>query len=162
MSTYFEDLVVGDVVDIGAHTFARAEIVDFARRYDPQPFHLDDEAARRSLFGALCASGWHTAAVWLRHMLDHRKRVADRVAFRNERPAHYGPSPGFESLRWLKPVYVDDTIRFTSRIKEKIDWPSRPTVGLVLFQNEGFNRKGALVFAVTSKVFVERRARQDP
>jgi acyl dehydratase len=157
MSKYFEDLAIGTTAELGAHTFTRDEIVDFARRFDPQPFHLDEAAAKESLFGALCASGWHTAAIWLRLMLDYRQREADLLTFRGERPARYGPSPGFENLRWLKPVFVGDTIRFTTRIKEKIDSRSRPAVGLVLSENEGFNQHGDPVFSVTGKVFVERR-----
>lgn len=157
MSRYFEDLEIGAGVSLGSHTFTRGEIVDFARKYDPQPFHLDDDAARQSLFGALCASGWHTSAIWLRLLIDHRNREADLMRFRGERPARYGPSPGFEDLRWLKPVFVGDTLTFTSRVKEKIDSRSRPGIGLVLFDNEGFNQNGELVFSVVSKVFVERR-----
>jgi acyl dehydratase len=157
MSNYFEDLAVGTTAELGSHTFTRQEIVDFAHRFDPQPFHLDEAAARESLFGALCASGWHTAAVWLRLALDFRRREAELLAFRGERPARYGPSPGFENLRWLKPVFVGDTIRFTTRIKDKIDLRSRPEVGLVLSENEGFNQNGELVFSVVGKVFVERR-----
>ena len=157
MSRYFEDPEIGTSVGLGSHTFTRDEIIDFARKYDPQPFHLDEDAARQSLFGALCASGWHTSAVWLRHLIDHRNREADLMRFRGERPARYGPSPGFEKLRWLEPVFVDDTLTFTSRVKEKIDSRSRPSIGLILFDNEGVNQKGDLVFSVVSKVFVERR-----
>src|SRR5690606_39852951 len=108
MSSYFEDLQVGSSVSLGSHTFSREEIVDFARKYDPQPFHLNEDAAQQSLFGALCASGWHTGAVWLRLVIDHRRREAELIRFRGERPARYGPSPGFEKLRWLKPVFVGD------------------------------------------------------
>ncbi len=157
MSTYFEDLQIGSSVDLGSHTFSREEIVDFARKYDPQPFHLDEDAARQSLFGALCASGWHTSAVWLRHLIDHRNREAELMRFRGERPARYGPSPGFEQLRWLKPVFVGDTLTFTTRVKEKVDSRSRPNTGLVFSDNEGVNQNGELVFSVVSKVFVERR-----
>lgn len=147
MSRYFEDLDVGTSIALGSHTFTREEIVDFARKYDPQPFHLDEDAARESLFGALCASGWHTSAVWLRHLIDHRNREADLMRFQGERPARYGPSP----------VFVGDTLTFTTRVKEKIDSRSRPGIGLVLFDNEGTNQNGDLVFSVMSKVFVERR-----
>jgi acyl dehydratase len=157
MSNYFEDLVVGETMELGSHRFTREEIVDFARKYDPQAFHLDEAAAARSLFGGLSASGWHTAAVWLRHLIDARRRLADQMELRGERPARYGPSPGFENLRWLKPVLAGDTIRFTSRIREKVDSRSRPAVGLVLSDNEGFNQTGELVFAVVGKMFVERR-----
>ena len=79
------------------------------------------------------------------------------MRYRGERPAKYGPSPGFEKLRWLKPVFVDDTVRYTTRIIEKRDSKSRPQVGLVLFQNEGYNQHGELVFSLVSKMFVERR-----
>jgi acyl dehydratase len=159
MGFYFEDLVVDAPVELGSHTFGRAEIMEFARKYDPQPFHLDDEAARRSLFGSLSASGWHTAAVWLRLLVDHRNREADFMRFRGERPARYGPSPGFEQLKWIKPVLVGDTLRFTSRVIEKRDVRSRPEVGLVIYQNEGTNQKGEVVFQITSKIFVERRTK---
>jgi acyl dehydratase len=157
MSNYFEDLQIGCSIALGSHTFSREEIVDFARKYDPQPFHLDETAARQSLFGGLCASGWHTAAVWLRHLVDHRRREAELIRFRGERPARYGPSPGFENLRWLKPVFVGDTLTFTTRVREKVDSRSRPELGLVLFENEAINQNGELVFSVVSKVFVERR-----
>lgn len=159
MSGYFEDLEVGVTIILGSHTFTREAIIDFARKYDPQPFHLDEEAARQSLFGALCASGWHTSAVWLRHLIDFRNREAEMMRFRGERPARYGPSPGFEKLRWLKPVYVGDTLTFTTRVKEKIDSRSRPEFGLILSDNEAVNQNNELVFAVVSKVFVERRKR---
>jgi acyl dehydratase len=157
MSNYFEELEIGTMAELGSHTFTREEIVDFARRFDPQPFHLDEAAAKESLFGGLCASGWHTAAVWLRLVLDYRKRQADLLTFRGERPARYGPSPGFDKLRWRKPVFVGDTLRFTTRIKDKIDSRSRPAVGLVLSENEGFNQHGEMAFSVIAKVFVERR-----
>ncbi len=159
MSGYFEDLEVGTTIDLGSYTFTREAIIDFARKYDPQPFHLDEEAASKSLFGALCASGWHTSAVWLRHLIDYRNREADMIRFRGERPARYGPSPGFERLRWLKPVYVGDTLTFTTRVKEKVDSRSRPDVGLVLSDNEAVNQNNELVFSAVSKVFVERRKR---
>jgi acyl dehydratase len=158
MGVYFEDLMIGAQVELGSHTFTRAEILAFARKYDPQPFHLDDAAARRSLFGSLSASGWHTAAIWLRLMVDARNRDGDVMRFRGERPARYGPSPGFEQLKWIMPVLVDDTLRFTTKVVEKRDVRSRPEVGLVIYQNEGFNQKGELVFQITSKIFVERRA----
>lgn len=158
MSNYFEDLVIGRTVELGSHTFERAEIVAFAALYDPQPFHLSEEGAEGTLFGGLCASGWHTSAVWLRHLVDYRKREADMLTFLGQRPARYGPSPGFEKIRWLKPVYVGDTLRFTTRIREKIPSRSRTGVGLVISENEAHNQDGALVFSVVGKVFVERRS----
>jgi acyl dehydratase len=157
MSLYFEDLVIGRKVELGSHVFGAAEIIDFATKYDPQRFHLSDEGAIGSLFGGLCASGWHTSAIWLRLMIDHRRRSADQMVFRGARPAQWGPSPGFEKIRWIKPVMAGDTIRFTTEASEKRDSKSRPAVGLLYSLNEGFNQSGALVFQVTSKMFVERR-----
>lgn len=158
MSTYFEDYVVGHRVEVGQTTFTREDIIAFASRFDPQPFHLDEEAAKSSIFGGLCASGWHTASVWLRHVLDHRKRINDLAQFRGERIARNGPSPGFEKLRWLKPVLAGDTIRYVTCVKEKVESRSKPAVGLVISENEGWNQHGELVFSVIGKVFVERRS----
>lgn len=157
MSGYFEDLEIGATVNLGSYTFTREAIIDFARKFDPQPFHLDEKAAQQSLFGGLCASGWHTSAIWLRHLIDHRNREAELMRFRGERPARYGPSPGFEKLRWLKPVYVGDTLIFSTRVREKIDSRSRPEFGLVISDNKALNQNIEPVFSVVSKVFVERR-----
>lgn len=157
MSDYFEDIEIGRTIDLGRHTFNREEIIAFAREFDPQPFHLSDEGAAGTLFTGLCASGWQTSAVWLRLLVDHRRREADMMLWRGERPAIVGPSPGCEKIRWLKPVYVGDTVRYTTRVVEKIPSKSRPTVGLVVAENEGINQTGELVFSVVGKVFVERR-----
>lgn len=157
MSTFFEDYAIGQTVEVGQSTFTREDIIAFASRFDPQPFHLDEDAARHSIFGGLCASGWHTASVWLRHVLDHRKRISDAARFRGERIARHGPSPGFEQLRWLKPVLAGDTIRFTTRVKEKIESRSKPGIGLIVSENEGWNQGGELVFTIQGKIFVERR-----
>ena len=157
MGRYFEDLEVDVVRDLGVHVFDRNEIIAFASKFDPQLFHLDEEAAKKSIYGGLTASGWHTTSVWLRHLIDDRNREGDYMRFCGERPARYGPSPGFEHLRWLKPVFVGDGIRYTTRIIEKRDSKSRPQVGLAIFQNEGTNQDGELVFSLVSKMFVERR-----
>ena len=157
MAQYFEDIVADVTHELGVYTFTRDSIVAFARDYDPQVFHLDEEAGKRSIYGAMTASGWQTTSVWLRMLVDERNREADMMRYRGERPAKYGPSPGFEKLQWLKPVFVGDTVRFTTRIIEKRDSKSRPQVGLALFQNEGFNQHGEKVFGLVSKMFVERR-----
>ena len=157
MSIYFEDLITDVTRELGTHLFTREEMIDFATKFDPQPFHLDDAAGKESIYGGLIASGWHTTAVWLRHLVDDRNRERDHMLFRGDTPAKYGPSPGFEKLKWLKPIMAGDAIRFTTRIIEKRDSKSRPTVGLAIYQNEGWNQRGEQVFALTSKMFVERR-----
>lgn len=157
MGIYFEDIVADQTHELGAYTFTRDSIVAFATEYDPQVFHLDEEAGKASIYGAMTASGWHTTSVWLRMLIDERTREADLMRFRGERPAKYGPSPGFEALKWIKPVYVGDTVRYTTRVIEKRDSKSKPDVGLLYFQNEGYNQHGQLVFSLVSKMFVERR-----
>src|SRR5579862_9130421 len=104
--TYFEDLRVGTRTEVGSHTFTADEIKAFAREYDPQPFHLDEAAAARSLFGALCASGWHTAAMCLRLIVEDRHRRQAELRARGEAIARTGPSPGLRDVKWPKPVHA--------------------------------------------------------
>jgi acyl dehydratase len=152
----FDWLIPGRVVALGSHVFGRDEIIDFARKFDPQPFHLDDEAGRASLFGGLCASGWHTAAVWVRLMVDHRARERAFMEFQHLAVPDYGPSPGFEALQWLAPVFPGDCITFTSVIETVRALRSRPRIGLITYQNEGVNQGGKVVFKIKSKMFVTR------
>ncbi len=148
---YFEDAVVGAIVDLGSHTFTREEIVAFARQFDPQPFHLDEEAARASLFGALCASGWHTAAHFIRGVVVTRDAANAEARARGVALATYGPSPGFRDLRWFKPVYVGDTVSYRLQLIQKIDLKSRPDRGMLASAVQGRNQKGEIVLAVTSQ-----------
>ena len=150
-------MVIGETGDLGSHTFTREEIIDFARQFDPQPFHLDEEAAKASLFGGLCASGWHTAAQFIRGIITTRQKVNAEALARGARLATYGPSPGFRDLRWLKPVYVGDTVAYRTRLIEKIDLKSRPNRGLLANAVQGRNQKGEIVFAVTSLILADRR-----
>lgn len=155
--TYFEDLRVGMRMEIGSHTFTAEEIKAFAREFDPQPFHLDEEAAGRSHFGALCASGWHTAAVCLRHLVEDRHRRQAERRSRGEPVAKTGPSPGLRDLKWPRPVYAGDTISFASEVVELCDVARRPDVGLRIARNTGTNQRGELVYSVLSGTYVERR-----
>jgi acyl dehydratase len=159
---YFEDRRIGEIAELGSHTFARDEIIAFARAYDPQPFHLDEAAAKASLFGGLCASGWHTAAVFIRGVVASRLEANAAARARGEPIATYGPSPGFRNLSWPKPVFVGDTVSFRVRLAEKIDLKSRADRGLLMSEVQGRNQKGELVFAVTSQILAERRAPYRP
>jgi acyl dehydratase len=156
-SNYFEDRVIGETADLGSHTFAKDEIVAFAREFDPQPFHLDEAAARSSLFGALCASGWHTAAHYIRLSVALRQGLEAKIRAAGGKVAIYGPSPGFKNVRWLKPVYVGDTITYRNRTTEKIDLKSRPERGLIVSETQGRNQKGEIVFAINGQILAERR-----
>src|SRR5436305_3085452 len=116
---YFEDLEVGAETYFGSYHVTREEVLEFARKYDPQPFHLSDEEAAKTHFGRLAASGWHTAAMTMaviaRHVVKHEQ-------------AGLG-SPGIDELRWLKPVFPGDTLHVRGKIVEKTPSRSRPEMG---------------------------------
>jgi acyl dehydratase len=158
MSTYFEDLELGHVTELGSHTFTAEDITTFATKFDPQPFHLDPAAAKASLFGALCASGWQTAAIYTGLNIRARLKREAEAAARGETVARWGPSPGFKDLEWPRPVFVGDTIAFRQTISGKVDLKSRPERGMLVTLGEGFNQKGELVFAVTGQILVPRRS----
>ena len=155
---FFEDMRVGERTELGWHTFSADEIKAFARRFDPQRFHVDEEAAARSHFGALCASGWHSAATWMRLMVEHQVREDAAQRARGEAVAALGPSPGFRDLKWLRPVYAGDTISYTTEVVEKRASNSRPGWGLMWIRNAGMNQKGEPVISFVSVAFVQRRA----
>src|SRR3712207_4174250 len=102
---FFEDIPLGERRAVGSHLFTAEEIKRFARAYDPQPFHLDEEAAAASHFGRLCASGWHTLAVWMKLNVRKVQQSGEQVRVAMPIP-RVGVSPGFDELRWLKPVYA--------------------------------------------------------
>lgn len=154
---YLEDIEIGSEETLGSHEFTREAILKFARRYDPQVFHLDDEAARQSHFGALCASGWHTAAAWMKCYVGFNERHRIERAKRGERLPEIGPSPGFENLKWLKPVYPGDTITYFSQMTDKRELKTRPGWGLLSSANSGVNQKSELVFAFDGRVLVQLR-----
>jgi acyl dehydratase len=154
---FFEDRQIGEITDLGGHTFGRDEILAFAREFDPQPFHLDDAAAKASLFGALCASGWHTSSIFIRQIITNRQFARTAAPEGSERRPVYGPSPGFRDLNWPKPVYVGDTIEFRARIAEKVDMKSRPNRGILASEVQARNQHGDIVFSVMSQILVDRR-----
>lgn len=154
---FFEDIKVGDKTEVGSHTFTADAIKAFARKFDPQPFHLDEAAAAKSNFGALAASGWHTASAWMRLMVEHNGREDAAQRARGEAVAALGPSPGFRELKWLKPVYAGDTIRYSTEIVDLRASNSRPGWGLMSFKNTGVNQHNEPVISFISVAFVERR-----
>jgi acyl dehydratase len=154
---YFEDRQVGELTDFGSHTFAREEIVAFAGAFDPQPFHLDEAAAKASLFGALCASGWHTVLFGVRGHIRSRLEGNRQARAQGIKLAAYGPSPGFRGISWFSPVYVGDTLTYRGRLAAKIDLKSRPGRGLIATEIEARNQKGESVLRLTSQILAERR-----
>lgn len=144
---YFEDMEVGAERLFGHYDVTREEVLEFARKYDPQPFHLSDEAAAETHFGRLAASGWHTCAMTMRVIVD---------AISKERQAGLG-SPGVDELRWLKPVYPGDRITVTGKIIDKTPSRSKPEIGSVRTQTTVTNQDGVPVMRYTSIVLMRRR-----
>jgi acyl dehydratase len=134
---YWEDFTAGQRFEMGSHTFTEEEIVAFAREFDPQPFHVDREAAKKSFFGGLIASGWHTCSIAMRLSVD--TYVSKTVSL---------GSPGLDNIRWLKPVRAGDTIRYARVVLETRPSGSRPDVGLVKGRWEATNQAGELVMTM--------------
>ena len=144
---YFEDLEIGAETEFGSYQVTREEVLEFARKYDPQPFHLSDEAAAKTHFGRLSASGWHTCAMTM-------AVIARRVVERGQ--AGLG-SPGIDELRWLKPVYPGDTLHVRGKILDKRESRSRPEMGSFRTQTTVTNQDGVPVLSFISIVLIRRR-----
>jgi acyl dehydratase len=144
---YFEDLEVGAETYFGSYEVTREEVLEFARKYDPQPFHLSDEAAAKTYFGRLAASGWHTCAMTMAVLVRHLSK---------ERQAGLG-SPGVDELRWLKPVYPGDTLHVRGKIVEKTPSRSKPDLGSFRTQTTVSNQDDEPVLRFTSIVLIRRR-----
>jgi acyl dehydratase len=134
---WWEDFEVGERSEMGRHTFKRDEIVAFARQFDPQPFHVDPQAAKASPFGGLIASGWHTCAVGMRLMVD--QYIGRTVSL---------GSPGIEDIRWLRPVRAGDTLTYSRTVIESRASTSREGVGLVKHRWEAVNQSGEMVLSM--------------
>ena len=148
---YWEDLQPGSVRDLGSVTPTAEEIKDFAARFDPQPFHLDEQAGRDSVFGGLCASGWHTCSLAMRLTVDNFLRESSSMG-----------SPGLENLRWLRPVYPGDTLSLKHRIVESRPLNSKPDLGLVRSVWEMFNQRGEQVLQMEGYGMFRRRTPAAP
>ena len=156
IAAYLEDIEIGTMLELGSEHFTRESVIEFATLYDPQPFHLNDEAARASHFGRLAASGWHTGALWMKNIIATRERMrAEQIATGITAPEG-GPSPGFTQMRWFKPVYPGDTISYATQSIEKRK-TSKPGWGLVFSRNTGINQHNELVFEFKGSGFVRTR-----
>lgn len=154
---WFEDIEVGRKTEHGSYAFTRERIVAFARKYDPQGFHLDDGAAASGPFGRLAASGWHTAAGFMHCWAGASARLrAEAEALGLPLPP-IGPSPGFEKLQWLKPVFAGDTITYFGEAIDKRLLASRPQWGLTRTLHTGVNQSGETVYSFIAKLLVARR-----
>ena len=142
---HFEDIQPGQVYELGTRTVTEDELIAFARDFDPQPFHVDPEAAKESVFGGLVASGWHTGAIWMRMYVDTMLGAAARG------------SPGIEELRWLAPVRPGDTLTGRLTVLEATPSATKPDRGTIRIRGEMVNQDGVTVMAMTSRGHFGRR-----
>jgi acyl dehydratase len=154
---FFEDIEIGQRRELGSFTFTAELIKIFARQFDPQRFHLDEEEGRKSLFGGLAASGWHVGSVCMKLLVADGQRQAAEAAARGEKLAVWGPSPGFRELRWIKPVLAGDTISYTSEIVSLRTSEKRLEWGILEGRHTGTNQRGELVYSLLATAFVPRR-----
>ena len=143
---WFEDFTPGQVLELGRRTVTAEAIVAFAREFDPQPFHLDEEAAKRSIYGGLLASGWHTGAIMMRLLCDGL--LHDTVSL---------GSPGIDEMRWLKPVRPGDTLAARMTVLEAIPSRSKPDRGVLRTLTEMRNQYGEVVMTVRGLSLLGRR-----
>ena len=147
---YFEDLAPGITAAFGRYEVTRAEVIEFATKYDPQPFHLSDEAAAQTHFGRISASGWHTCAMIMRMLVDNMTA---------RKQAGLG-SPGLDELRWLRPVYPGDTLRLETELIDKTPSRSRPEMGSFRSEVRVFNQDDVLVATMKSIGLIRVRGTQ--
>ena len=144
---YFEDMEVGFKRSFGRYEVTREEVLEFAQKYDPQPFHLSDEAAAETHFGRLAASGWHTCSM----------TMAMQVEAMAETPQASLGAAGVDELRWLRPVYPGDTLRCETEVMETRPSNSRPEMGSIRSQTTTFNQHDEPVLRFTAIVLLRRR-----
>jgi acyl dehydratase len=143
---YLEDLVAGEVHELGEHRISREAIVDFAAHWDPQPFHLDEEAGRASIYGGLIASGWHTVVIFMRLFADGLLNRAQAMG-----------SPGVDELRWHRPVRPGDLLRGRVEVLEVRPSRSRPDRGMARLRSVVVNQEGDEVLSFIANVIFGRR-----
>jgi len=142
----FEAFEVGQSQEFGAYEVTEQEIVEFAGKYDPQFFHLDPEAAKSSLFGGLCASGWHTCAMTMSMLVENMDKTGQSLG-----------SPGIDELRWMRPVYPGDVLSVRTEVLELRPSKSKPQVGLVINRVTVSNQDATPVMTFISKGFFPRK-----
>lgn len=143
---YFDDFEVGRTLEMGTYTVTEEEILTFARQYDPQPFHIDEDAAKHSIYGGIISSGWMTCSIMMRLMVQGFLSKAASMG-----------SPGVDEIRWIKPVYPGDTLSVSSTCMEVRPSQSKPDRGVAVNRWEARNQRGELVCTVTGMGLFRRR-----
>ena len=144
---YFEDVTVGESHRFGRYEVTRDEIIEYARQFDPQPFHVDEEAAKASIFGGLIASGWHTGAMFIRMLNDHAIPGSATTG-----------ALGFDDLKWLKPVRPGDILSVETVVLEKTKSRSRSDIGVVKVEGRVLDQQGEVKMTLVSLVLYRRRS----
>ncbi len=153
--TLDEYFCVGETVTLGSHRFDAEAIKAFAKKFDPQAFHLDKEKARASVFNALCASGWHTASAWMKYNVAVGMASRDRQWAGPGPEPVIGPSPGIKNLKWLKPVFAGETVTYTRKVTEHRPLSSRPGWRVLSVLGAGHDSAGDKVLEFESGVLVK-------
>lgn len=143
---YLEDFVVGQVYELGSVEVTEEEIIEFATRFDPQPFHVDLEAAKASMFGGLIASGWHTCSLFMRLMVDGFIKDAASLG-----------SPGMDEIRWLAPVRPGDRLTGTITVEDVQFSTSKPERGTIYIRSEMTNQDGVVAMRMLGRGMYLRR-----
>ena len=144
---FYEDMAVGEVHRFGAYAVTREEVIAYATKFDPQPFHLDDAAAAQTHFGRLSASGWHTCGMTMAMIVANHQALG-----------HQGlGSPGIDELRWLRPVYPGDTLSVETEVLEKRRSATKPDRGIFTTATRVFNQDGVMVMSMNSRAMVKTR-----
>tara|TARA_B110000238_G_scaffold25489_1_gene24624 strand:- start:468 stop:914 length:447 start_codon:yes stop_codon:yes gene_type:complete len=143
---YFEDLNIDQKILIGPISVTEEEIIEFAKKFDPQPFHVDAMKAKDSLFGSLCASGWHTCSLYMRMLYDGLLVNLASLG-----------SPGMNEIRWIKPLFPNDTITGELNIVSKTPSRSKPSIGSMVIDSKVFNNKKELIMTMQSISIVKKR-----
>lgn len=157
MTRWFEDIVVNQPHDLGTHTFGEEEMIKFSRLYDNQYFHTDTDLAKHSHFGTVIASGWHTACIGHRYMVDYLFKVERQLIDAGEKPGVAGPSPGINNMKFSTPVRNGDQVSYQMTITSKRKSGSVPGWGILIVQIEAKNQRGELVFTQESAGFSKLR-----
>lgn len=145
--TFYEDFDVGDQRTFGPTTVEKSEVIEFASKYDPQPFHLDEALAKHSVFGGLCASGWHTAAMTMGMMV--RGFMAEQIASMG--------SPGVSDMKWLKPVFPGDILSATAKVTSRRESESRANLGFIGLTVTVYNQDQTAVMSLDTIMMILKK-----
>lgn len=160
MGMFLEEIVLGRRIALGECRFTTANMIAYAKKFDPVGFHVDEAAGKASFYGALTAAGLHVGAEWMANFVRRNTIARGALAAKGKVLPEVGPSPGFKNMRWLKPVFADDVISYFTTAAHKRLLASRPGWGMVTGFNEGVNQNGVLVFSFESAVLTRSLSRQ--